>query len=274
MRIATNNLIIMGVIVLVYILVDFLLFGNNAGSFFPLLLVQLGLIAVAVSPIGEAILRFIYGSKPLTSREAEYVMPMFNAVYDEVKEKYPNTNKEVKLYVENNMTVNAFALGCRTVTITQGALQTLSEDEIKGIFAHEFGHLSRGDTILPLVLIVGNGMFLVFLLVVKVIQFMIALVTANADAHILGRLANLLITALISLALFIVQALILVNQRQNEYNADKFALNIGFGANLTEALYSISQFDFGGKESMLDRIKSSHPNTRNRIARLEEMLQE
>lgn len=273
MRIATNNLIVMGIATVVYILVDFFIFASDAGSFFGILLLQLGLIAVAVSPIGEAILRFIYGSKPLTKREAERIMPLFNAVYQRVLEEHPDTNKAIKLYVENTMSVNAFAVGCRTITITRGAIETLSDDEIKGMLAHEFGHLAHGDTVLPLVFLVGNAMFLALMVAVKIAQLFVVFLTAYAQALFLGRIVNLLVTLLMTLALFVVQALILVNQRKNEYLADKFAYEIGYGADLLGVLYAISQFQFEGKTTMLDRIKSSHPNTRNRINRLEEMLE-
>lgn len=271
MRVATNNLVIMGVLVLVYIAVDFLICGSNINSFLPILLIQLGFIAMAVSPVGEAILRALYGGKALTKREADYLMPIFTAVYEDVLRKYPETNKSIKLYIENTMSVNAFALGSRTITITRGAVETLSEDEIKGILAHEFGHLSRGDTLLPLVIIVGNVMFLLFMLVVKLVQVVIAIVTASHDVLFLGRFMNLIASAVIALILFIVQALFLINQRQNEYFADKFAYEIGYGTELKDALYGLADVDFG-KETMMERIKSSHPNIRNRINRLEEML--
>lgn len=272
MKIATNNLIIMGIVVLVYIGIDLLLFAGNGNNFLPIFLLQLGFIIMAVSPVGEAILRMLYGGKELTQREADYLMPLFNSVYESVLKTHPEMNKSVKLYIENTMTVNAFALGGRTITITRGAMETLTEDEIKGILAHEFGHLTHGDTILPLVFIVGNVMFLVFMLVVKLVQWVVAVVTASHDILFVGRFINILATALITLCMFIIQALFLVNQRQNEYFADKFAYEIGYGEDLKDALYDLSEVDFSGKESMLDRIKSSHPNIRNRINRLEEML--
>lgn len=271
MRVATNNLVIMGVLVLVYIVVDFFICGSNANSFLPIFIIQLAFIAMAISPIGESILRMLYGGKALTKREADYLMPIFTSVYEDVLKKYPATNKSIKLYIENTMSVNAFALGSRTITVTRGAMETLSEDELKGILAHEFGHLSRGDTLLPLVIIVGNIMFLLFMLVVKVVQVVIAIVTASHDILFVGRFMNLIATAVISLILFIVQALFLINQRQNEYFADKFAYEICYGVELKDALYGLSEVDFG-KESMMERIKSSHPNIRNRINRLEEMI--
>ena len=44
------------------------------------------------------------------------------------------------------MYVNAFAIGRNTIAVTMGAIETFSSDELKGIIAHEFGHLSNGDT--------------------------------------------------------------------------------------------------------------------------------
>ncbi len=50
---------------------------------------------------------------------------------------------------------NAYATGRKTVCITKGLL-ALDENEIKGILAHEFGHLSHKDTNVILVIAVGN----------------------------------------------------------------------------------------------------------------------
>ena len=45
--------------------------------------------------------------------------------------------------------INAFAAGLNTedaiVAITEGALQKLNRDEIQGVIAHEFGHITNGD---------------------------------------------------------------------------------------------------------------------------------
>ncbi len=55
-----------------------------------------------------------------------------------------------EIYVlENEMGINAFAAGHTpanaAIAVTQGALDTLSRDELQGIIGHEFSHLLNGD---------------------------------------------------------------------------------------------------------------------------------
>ena len=70
----------------------------------------------------------------------------------------------------------------------------------------------------------------------------------------------------------IVELLLLINQRQNEYQADEYAYTIGYGRNLTLALYTLERLDTGGNMSIMERIKSSHPHIKERINRLEKMI--
>ena len=74
------------------------------------------------------------------------------------------------------------------------------------------------------------------------------------------------------LILFILQAILLVNQRANEYIADKFAYKIGNGSELLNALYVLNEMDLSGKQTIMDRIKASHPNLPSRIEKLETMI--
>jgi len=63
-----------------------------------------------------------------------------------------------------------------------------------------------------------------------------------------------------------------LKQRHNEYMADRFADEVGHGANLISALYKLDKLDFGdGRVSFLERILHSHPEMDKRIARLENL---
>lgn len=73
-----------------------------------------------------------------------------------------------KIYVLNERGINAFAAGWKVtnavIGITQGALDTLSRDELQGVIAHEFSHIFNGDmkinirliAILHSILIIGQ----------------------------------------------------------------------------------------------------------------------
>lgn len=121
-----------------YIFLDCLLCYNTS-DLVTIIIFQLLLIIVAISPIGEFVLRFIYGAKAIkTNKDKEHLMPLFNEVYDTIKEKSNYRNKNIKLYIDKSMTINAYSMGTRTIVITKGAMESLTDNQIKGMFAHEF----------------------------------------------------------------------------------------------------------------------------------------
>ena len=137
MKISKNNFIFIILIIITYILLNFLLVGDM--GFMQFTILQLIVIIVAISPIGEAILRIIYGAiKVKTKDDKEYLLPLFEEVYDSIRKQENYNNTKIKLYIDRSMTINAYAMGTRTIAITRGAIETLSEEQIKGMFAHEF----------------------------------------------------------------------------------------------------------------------------------------
>jgi len=60
--------------------------------------------------------------------------------------------------------------------------------------------------------------------------------------------------------------------RQNEYLADDFALKLGFGKELAEALNEIYEVSFSKPQSVKEQLKSTHPDITLRIERLETAL--
>ena len=191
-------------------------------------------IGIALSPAGEIFLRFSLGArKPATREEIDYLAPIFEEVYQSALEENSSLNKDIQVYIDNSMIPNAYAVGRKTVAVTMGALQTFSQDELKGVLAHELGHISHGDTKTLLLNNIGNGFFgiLIFFtnIGIRIFQFLIAVLSRywwiNIIFNILVWIANLYI-----LVFQLIGDLILsLNSRQSEYFADKFAYQIGYG---------------------------------------------
>jgi len=138
LKISINNIIFITLIFIAYIFLNCLL-GFQNSDLLTIIIFQLVLIGIAISPIGEFILRFIYGAKPIkTNKDKERLLPLFNEVYDTIKEKSNYRNKHIKLYIDKSMTINAYAMGTRTIAITKGAIESLTDNQIKGMLAHEF----------------------------------------------------------------------------------------------------------------------------------------
>ena len=130
-----------------YFLISWSMLGEDLQAFGWTSLIYGVSITLALSPVGEVFFRFLNNIREVQTREEkEYLLPIFEEVYQNAKEKSPRLNKNIKLYIDDSLTVNAFALGRNTIAVTRGAIATFSEDELKGILAHEFGHHVNGDT--------------------------------------------------------------------------------------------------------------------------------
>jgi heat shock protein HtpX len=91
----------------------------------------------------------MYGAKPL-DREKYY------KVYEMVEELAQNAQVPMpKLWYLSNSMANAFATGRNpahgSVAITQGLLDILEEHELRGVIAHEIGHIKNRDILIATV---------------------------------------------------------------------------------------------------------------------------
>lgn len=237
-------------------------------------------VALALSPLGEIVVRLMEGVKPIqTQEDKDYLLPIFEEVYEEAKAFSPHINKEIKLYVTDSMTVNAFAVGRKTVAVTRGAIHTFSPDELKGILAHELGHMANGDTKALLIKLVGNGFFSLIILILRFIvnileNLSLILSSKNIVLAVISfitilsrRVMNLAIIVFI----FVGDAIIALNSRYSEFLADEYAHLIGYGEDLKNALYILSKLSMPRKVTLMERIKATHPYTSARIERLEHL---
>ena len=103
-------------------------------------------VAYSLSPIGESIIRRKTGAEPVkTLMDRNKLIPIFEEVYASAVEMFPRISRHIQIYVIEDRNVNAFATGRHTIAVTRGAME-LGDNELKGIIAHEFGHLAHGDT--------------------------------------------------------------------------------------------------------------------------------
>lgn len=235
-------------------------------------------IGLALSPVGEMILRFLEYARPLrTQEEKEYLQPLFEEVYQDAKKQYPKLSNEIELYICDVGFVNAFAIGRTTIAVTSPAIQTFSEEELKGIIGHEFGHIAHGDTKALLLNVVGNGIFTILTLIMRVFLFAINFcigLTRNSIAVLMGIIVNFLINLLIIAFLIVGDIILAINSRSNEYHADKFAFECGFGDGLISSLYILQKLTIPSNIPLIERLRASHPHLSSRIARLEAMQEE
>ena len=231
-------------------------------------------MAIALSPIGEWIFRKIKNVRDLyTYKEKEYLMPIFDEVFSEVEKEHPKVNQKIGIYIIDEMTINACAIGWRTIAVTQGAIDTLSREQLKGLIAHEFGHIIHGDTIINMIIYLGSGIFTILSLWLSVSMYWIRKLSEMFDrSKVISLFVNILMFIagiLMIFCTFILQTGLAINSRGHEFKADMFAHEIGFGSELISAFYILQKTALQGNDSIAKKLQATHPHIARRIGALE-----
>ena len=227
----------------------------------------------------------LYSMGASTVEESEY--PQLHATVGRLSQQADLPKPTVA--VADTRVPNAFATGRSpsksTVCVTQGLLQTLDEEELEGVLAHELAHVKNRD-----VMVMTIASFL------STIAFIIVrwgwLFGGGRNRQGGG---GMVVAVLVSLVVWIVSfVLIRTLSRYREYSADRGGAAItGNPSALASALLTISgRMDRVPKEDLREqsemnaffvipirsdfvgRIFSTHPPTEKRVERLREMAGE
>jgi heat shock protein HtpX len=239
-------------------------------------------LAIALSPIGEWILRLQTGCTEIEDQEVlNFIMPIFQEVYAKAKALDPSISDDVKLYMSDDSEPNAFATGRKTVCVTEGMLH-MPVEQIKATLGHEFGHLAHKDTDLILVVSVGNLIVSGFILFVRfciemfrIIMGIVSIFIGGSEgalAALMTGLYHAMITAIVAGLTWIWTKigvlLVMKSSRANEFEADAFSYSLGYGDELCLLLDNICG---SGTRGLFANLASSHPNKEDRIAKLREL---
>jgi heat shock protein HtpX len=171
------------------------------------LAVVLGLIQWAIGP---AIVRWSTNMSPLNKDEFPWIEETIYEICIKNKTKIP------KITIANTSMPNAFVFGrsnkSATLTLTRGLLNTLSKDEVKGVIAHEIGHIKHNDMVV-----------MTIISVIPTIAYFIALSTIFGGRSRNQGGASVLIGIGAFAVYFITNLLILYFSRLREFYADNFA---------------------------------------------------
>lgn len=259
---------------IIYYVLSSVLLGGTVWNFLGVLLIYVIALTIAFSELGEKLLRLMNHVRPLeTKRETDYILPLFQEVYNHAKEKYSYLD-EIEICIIDNMMVNAMAIGKRTIAVTKGAMETFSEEELKAIMAHEVAHILHGDTLASLYAIVGNGIFTVYILINRFFLFLLDLIDSSASRRrsifsLILTFTRFVFETMIYLFSFLMQIAMSANSRTSEYRADKFAYDIGYDSDMIDALYLLEKISLGDNSTIIQKMIASHPRITLRINRLE-----
>ena len=289
----TSNICIM-----VYMLLNLLLiwsilswFSYTWTPFFYSLLLYAVSLLIALSPIGEFVLRLQTGCKKIKREDHKnIIMPIFEEVYAKAKEATPNLPNGIKIYMNADNAPNAFATGRRTICVTRGLLK-LPPEQIRAILAHEFGHIAHRDTYLLQGVLVGNFIVTVlvtalwiFSLIATTFARIVAACSPNNDLGV-GRALEIVFTTLAQIAVIIGfrvfmwlwtklgVLLCMKTSRDNEYEADRFSSSCGYNKDMIAAFETLAA-DGEPAKGIFATLASSHPDFDDRIARLQSYQKE
>lgn len=241
------------------------------------LLIYLFSVMIALSPIGEFLVRFQAGCKKITDPQVlQRIQPVFDTVYRQAKQQNQALPDTIKLYMNEDKCPNAFATGRKTVCITRGLLQ-LPDPYIEAILGHEFGHLSHHDTDMLLVITVGNLFISFFVMIGRIfINFMLLIAAMFVESE-LGVLMHRFVSFMCGVSINLILSLwtglgvllTMKTSRANEYEADHFSGVLGYGRTLADALEFLEGGSGGGRpQGVFAALSASHPPTKDRVERL------
>jgi heat shock protein HtpX len=215
-------------------------------------------------------------AKPVTREEAPRLFEMVEELTTRAELPMP------KLYIIPQDQPNAFATGRNpkhsAVAVTRGILKLLSEEELRGVLAHELAHVRNRDILISSVAATIAG-------AITYLGYMLMWFGGDDDSP-LGLVGALAMVLLAPIAAAIIQLAI---SRQREYSADATGaqicgnpeslasalLRLEEGAKAipmqvnqaSEPLYIVKPFSGGG----FAKLFSTHPPIEDRVRRLRQM---
>jgi len=241
-------------------------------SLLTILAIYIASIFIAFSPLGEWMLCFMVGARKMTRTDMRIRMiPLLEIVYNKAKRKTPNLTNKIVLKIIYTPEPNAYAIGRRTICVTEGLFR-MPDDVIQGILAHEVAHLAHRHS--EIQLLIGGGNFIVtfFILAVKLVAAAVAvfsLIFGYRQRSFGIVVVGMILAVIIWLWTRFCMLFLMWSIREKEYEADKYAAELGYGFELAKGLDAIGTSE--PQESFLKALYSTHPNTHDRIGRLQQM---
>jgi heat shock protein HtpX len=274
---------LLGLLSGILVLGGYYLVGNEQGLI-------LGLIFAALTSFGswfysdQAALA-AYNAQPLTRQDAPQLYDLVESLSKDADLPLP------KLFVVPTRTPNAFATGRdpnhAAVAVTEGILDLLSTEELRGVLAHELSHVKNRDTLTQAVAGTLAG---AITFVGRIISFGALYGPVTRDNRQGGNPLGLLF--LIILAPISATLIQLAISRTREFGADRSAAEITYNPNaLASALEKLEtigkQIPMNGNPAYspllfinplsgggLQSLFLTHPPTEERIRRLREIAQQ
>ncbi|MDX9908616.1 MAG: zinc metalloprotease HtpX [Bacteroidales bacterium] len=243
------------------------------------------IIALIIAGITNFI-GYFYSDKMVLKAYRAQELPSDHKVTVMVKRLALNANLPMpKVYMVNQNQPNAFATGRdpdhAAVAVTKGLVETMNDDELAGVLAHELGHIANRDILIGTIAATLAG-------AISYLGYSARFGMFSRNNNNRGGSIIFMLLALI-LAPIAASIIRMAVSRAREFKADSFGAKVSgnplYLSNALEKLESSSKripmsgnqatshmfivYPFSGKS--LSKLFSTHPPTSERIKRLKQM---
>ena len=229
-------------------------------------------VALSFTSFGDWVLCLMTGAKRIRRLDMKLkIVPLLEIVYNKAKRKTPGLTNKIVLKVHYSPEPNAFAIGRRTICVTEGLLH-LPDDVVQGILAHEVAHLAHKHTHVQLLIGGANFIMTAFMLLLKLFAAIIAFISirdAFRREDLYNALPGLIVAGIIWLWTKFCMLFLMWSSRKQEFEADAYVVELGYGEELAMALDAIGG-DAPG-EPLLKALYSTHPHVHDRIGKMQEL---
>lgn len=234
-------------------------------------------VLLMISPVGEAFVRLFCGAKTIERRDWQNKL---NIVMQSIKTSAESRNitisGNIRIFYISSPIPNCFSIG-KSICLSSALLDS-DISVIKGCVAHETAHLVSYDSVATLLVYIGNlPMMAIFALLQGLSS--VNRFTSMFNRSVIIGLIHFFIAAilfipriLLRVLLEITRVIMSVGSRQKEFEADRFAVEIGFGRELRHALL---QTDFESQtetRGLWQNLVSAHPSVHDRVGRIDSLL--
>ncbi|MBU2025909.1 MAG: zinc metalloprotease HtpX [Patescibacteria group bacterium] len=277
-----KTILLFGTLTALLISVGRFIAGPN--SFFFMIIIGI-FVNLFVYFFSDKIALFSARAKPLKKSDLPEIHQLVSLLAKRAKLPMP------RLFISPNPRPNAFATGRNpghsAIAVTRGLLEHLNKKELKGVLAHEISHIKNRDILIATAAAVLASIITSLTHLIRFGNFF----SSSDDDSGRNPLAELVMIILAPVAALIIQLAI---SRSREFKADETGAklaqdSLGLASALEkleniskqipaarinpafENLYIINPLANGQIIGVIQKLFSTHPPTRERIARLEKM---
>jgi len=282
-------------LIIIYLVILFFDGSTTRSVLYAILLYAISLV-IALSPLGIKILCWRSKAAELTRQDEE---SRFSLIYKEVYRKAVILNPDIPslenlhVYIRENDSVQSAGIGENVLFITSGLLR-MPENQIMAVLGHELGHFSNGETYLTLLSTVGSLIIYVIIYAISIALFVALLILGifwrllclvasivspemaffgglgqlggliTSAGGLFKKVGSLLASGWSKLGNFIMHH----SNLENDYEADEFAVNLGYGRDLCKTIDE----NRGGAEGFFKQTISSDADAEARIGNMQNNL--